>query len=221
MVAGAAMLAGLAPSPATAQEAQSQRARDLFLQTGQGARILAAGPLYRDDLPGCPAAIPACQSDKAIAPGEHVLVDEVKGDLVRALWLDPKGGGEVVEGWVPAAAIRRTPGKYRARDWHGSWHRADSDISIGPGKDGALTVSGEAVWIQRGPNAFDLAAPHVGELEAQARPFGATLRIDPPGSDCAVAMRLAGEYLLVTDNGWCGGMNVTFSGIYRRTPLRD
>ena len=36
--------------------------------------------------------------------------------------------------------------------------------------------------------------------------------------DCRARMRLIGPYLLVADNGQCGGLNVSFSGAYRRTP---
>jgi hypothetical protein len=40
-----------------------------------------------------------------------------------------------------------------------------------------------------------------------------------PG-DCAVRLRRAGKWLLVDDNDNCGGMNVTFDGIYTRSAAR-
>jgi hypothetical protein len=39
--------------------------------------------------------------------------------------------------------------------------------------------------------------------------------VDAEGPECRVAMRLIGPYLIANDAMKCGGMNVTFSGIYR------
>ena len=33
---------------------------------------------------------------------------------------------------------------------------------------------------------------------------------------CTVTLRLLGPYLVASDNGGCGGMNVHFTGVYRR-----
>jgi hypothetical protein len=40
---------------------------------------------------------------------------------------------------------------------------------------------------------------------------------DDSGADCDVTMRRRGPYLVVDDNRNCGGLNVTFEGIYVRT----
>ena len=37
---------------------------------------------------------------------------------------------------------------------------------------------------------------------------------------CKMTLRLVGEYLIADDNGECGGMNVTFDGVYRRKKKR-
>lgn len=36
--------------------------------------------------------------------------------------------------------------------------------------------------------------------------------------DCTVGLRRLGPWLVVDDNLACGGMNVTFRGVYRRRP---
>jgi hypothetical protein len=69
----------------------------------------------------------------------------------------------------------------------------------------------------------------VGELEGKGRPRGQTLAIGydpdqssfPPGKDeppdsCAAKLELYGRYLVVEDNNGCGGLNVSFTGIYVR-----
>jgi hypothetical protein len=38
--------------------------------------------------------------------------------------------------------------------------------------------------------------------------------------DCRVRMRRLGSFLLVEDNRRCGGINVSFSGIYQRSGRR-
>lgn len=37
-------------------------------------------------------------------------------------------------------------------------------------------------------------------------------------TDCKVWLRRLGPWLVVDDNLACGGMNVTFRGVYRRQP---
>ena len=70
---------------------------------------------------------------------------------------------------------------------------------------------------------------HVGELEGKGRPQGQMLAIgfDPdrstfppasgaPPDTCAAKLELYGRYLVVEDNGGCGGLNVSFTGTYAR-----
>jgi hypothetical protein len=33
---------------------------------------------------------------------------------------------------------------------------------------------------------------------------------------CGITLRLVGDFLVADDNGDCGGVNVTFDGVYRR-----
>jgi hypothetical protein len=51
-------------------------------------------------------------------------------------------------------------------------------------------------------------------------PDGNVLKIGENDTDefaCKVTMRLIDEFLVVIDNLKCGGANVSFSGVYRRT----
>ena len=74
-----------------------------------------------------------------------------------------------------------------------------------------LLVSGTALWIGLNDNV------HIGELaEATAQRDGDGLKL-APYDGCAVTLRRAGPWLIVDDNMGCGGLNVTFRGVYRRT----
>jgi hypothetical protein len=70
-------------------------------------------------------------------------------------------------------------------------------------------------------------AVNIGEISAELQPAGdalaftmgtdETLAFDKGDEyDCRVRLRRLVDYLLITDNGNCGGMNVRFDGVYRR-----
>jgi hypothetical protein len=68
----------------------------------------------------------------------------------------------------------------------------------------------------------------VGGFEGSAQPVGARLAYGekydgakPPeemnSTECLVRLWLIGDYLMAEDNRNCGGMNVSFIGVYRRS----
>src|SRR5262245_11163101 len=98
-----------------------------------------------------------------------------------------------------------------------------------------VEVSGHAIWGSYDRQRVKWGAIHVGELNGKGRPRGRTLAIgyDPDRSgfppardeardDCAAKLQLYGRYLVVEDDGTCGGLNVSFIGIYVRVKsLKD
>ncbi|MGH6843688.1 MAG: hypothetical protein ACRECU_02990, partial [Methylocella sp.] len=77
------------------------------------------------------------------------------------------------------------------------------------------------------PDRVKRGAVNIGIIEGMTSPKGAalsftmgegaTLPVDKGDEgDCKVWMRRLGPYLLVNDNNNCGGMNVSFSGVYTR-----
>jgi hypothetical protein len=103
--------------------------------------------------------------------------------------------------------------------WIGDWtaqtgeNQQSLTITLRGGK---LHITGVAVWYDRTNAARDLI------------PSGYfTTIVDPPNSDrvslspgdlpgCIVHLRLFVRKLIAHDNQLCGGMNVTFTGAYRR-----
>ncbi|MBK9530064.1 MAG: hypothetical protein IPO41_17540 [Acidobacteria bacterium] len=60
---------------------------------------------------------------------------------------------------------------------------------------------------------------HIGELDGRFPHKDGVLEYSDGDSefDCKATMQLAVErFLIVADNGNCGGANVSFSGIYRK-----
>ena len=61
---------------------------------------------------------------------------------------------------------------------------------------------------------------HNGSFEAHVKPQGDTITFEDDGrnygSGCKVRMQRIGPWLLIEDDGGCGGAAVTFTGLYRR-----
>ena len=107
----------------------------------------------------------------------------------------------------------------RVSDWLGSWDQPHAGIEIKPGGiGGRLRIEGIA--------AFQAARDvHTGDIDAQVMPDRDTIAFLDDGwlpfetkcdSGCRVRMHRVGPFLLVEDNGDCGGAGVTFTGLYHR-----
>jgi hypothetical protein len=180
------------------------------------------------DAKGCPNATDACRAKAFLVPGDRVILKQTVGAFVCADFIGTKRI-QSRPGWLPASAIvPETPPPITLADWLGKWSQVEATITFKPGsKAGTLSISGDATWGSLDPERVKLGAIHVGNIEGTTSPNGAdlsfamgengTLPVDKGGeSDCKVWMRRLGPYLLVSDNNNCGGMNVSFSGIYSR-----
>ncbi|MBB4837989.1 hypothetical protein HNP52_001040 [Sphingomonas kyeonggiensis] len=172
-----------------------------------------------DEREGCPAPTAACRRKGYVVAGDRLVAWEAKGALTRVTYLAP-GSTLPSEGWIESAALRRVaPTPPKASDWLGGWNVWEAEIDITRGaRPGSLHFSGNATWGARDPERVKIGAINTGGFGAD-RPVPAGDRIevsDAEEPDCRVAMRLLGPYLIARDNGQCGGLNVTFTGVYRR-----
>jgi hypothetical protein len=178
--------------------------------------------------PQCPSAQSTCKLKAFLVPGDEVLIGAANGPYVCATFKSKPG--IQTSGWLPSAALEMiAPEGALARSWQGKW-QADQDREIVVTSNGdEVSVSGTAVWGSHDPERVKRGGVHTGELEGKSRPRAQTLAIgyDPdrvafppsPGEApdaCAAQLKLLGRYLLVEDNGMCGGANVTFTGLYVR-----
>lgn len=180
------------------------------------ARVSAGSPrelhFHRDD-DGCPGAGESrCRSVAYVLPGDELIVARETAGW-SCVWYH--GAKRETVGWVRSARLERaaSPGDL---DWRGRWRsrpgHAELRISGGSGT-GELNLIGSAAW--RGGTAA-MPVVHEGELRGAIRPAATRAVLGDasrPGACSAQLLRL-GRYLLVHDNGACGGANVRFDGVY-------
>ena len=178
----------------------------------------AKAVFYHDvEVDGCPAPTTRCQRRAYIVGGDLVLIGESKGKLIKAAY--GNAGGRPTEGWILRSVVEPIPTPRAAPSaWLGSWtyDEASIDISRGP-RPGRIKASGIATWGMHDPERVKTGGINTGEFEDEGTIAGDRILFDDTDSDgCRVSMRLIGPYLVVADNDDCGGLNVTFSGFYRR-----
>jgi hypothetical protein len=166
---------------------------------------------FYGDEKNCPAG-GNCRLKSYVIPGDEVIISRRFGNFACA-WYQPKKGPETV-GWLPLNKLESVESTGR-RNWTGIWNFYDNEIKIAAaGTPNIYKVSGNAFWKGLGDNI------HIGELAGDAKLVEGRLKYGEDDEDeyaCRVTLRLVGEYLIVADNLNCGGVNVTFSGVYRRT----
>lgn len=168
---------------------------------------------------GCQQA-GTCGQERYLVAGDQVVVTATQGDWA-CVWYSHPGGRVTWRRVMPRRNLQviRPP----ATPLTGTWQAASNTILLRPAAK-KLLVRGTATWpflndpspdaqqqIARGgvnTGSIDAATPwQVGQTNAHFK----------DAQQCELKVRTLGPYLLATDNGQCGGINVTFEGIYRRT----
>jgi hypothetical protein len=157
----------------------------------------------------------ACRDRGYLVPGDSVAIAKHYAGLA-CVWFNRRNVNDEIVGWLPQTALDES--KPRAApptsSWVKEWSRYiasgnESKITITLAPDGrSLRVAGFAEWMSGGATE-----PHTGEFEGSAQAQGNQLTIHDNG--CVVEMFLLGDdHLFVRDHFDCGGMNVTFRGLY-------
>jgi hypothetical protein len=169
---------------------------------------------FADDRDDCPAG-KNCAAKAYLVSGDKVVVSRTLGDFVCSWFVGVRNSGRA--GWLRTSDLNivEPPAKVPLSAWLGDWDYYDNRITFTNNKlSGYLNVTGNAVWKGLGDNV------HVGELDDRAQPKGNVLKCGEAETDgyaCLATMRLIGEFLVVADNMNCGGANVSFSGVYKRS----
>lgn len=185
--------------------------------------------------PACPAAIARCARKAFVVPGDAVIVTAISGAYACAAFTGPAPKAAATVGWLPRAMLVEAARDTTARapaDWAGTWRSGpEQEIRIRPGGGGQIVVAGDATFGGSDPERVRRGGVNVGEIagtsavengtaafafgdDGTTRPFDAKR---PEGADlCRVRLWRLGRYLVAADNMMCGGMNVTFTGVYRR-----
>jgi hypothetical protein len=176
----------------------------------------------------CPNSSHECRDKGYLVPGDQVIVSSIESGFACVDYINAKGLGRA--GWLPRSAISLLPERASGPEgWAGQWTGGPEQmISIEKGsRAGEIKIGGEASYGSLDPERARRGAVNIGEIDAVVKPSGASLAFTMGDNaalpydkgdtyDCRVRMRLLDPFLLVEDNGNCGGMNVSFSGAYRR-----
>lgn len=183
--------------------------------------------------PACPAETDACKRKGFVVPGDVVLAPAKPAPVICTSYIAPgakqvKGVFTETSGYLPASVLKDVPlGAPKLEEWAGKWSRsAEAEITIASAAGGKLKVAGQATFGALDAGRVKRGAVNMGELEGERAPRGNMLALGegydgtkPFGDDrseCRARLRLFGRYLVVEDNGGCGGLNVSFTGIYVR-----
>lgn len=168
---------------------------------------------FNDEREDCPGGN-GCETKSYVVPGDEIIINREFNGFGCGWFSTPKSGGFV--GWLKLEDLeyKKLPASYSLQNWLGEWRDGSSTISFTNNKlKGWLNVLGDATWTGLGDNV------NVGALDNRAEPNNGVLNYAEGDDDyeCKATMRLVGKYLLVADNMKCGGLNVTFSGVYMRS----
>lgn len=173
---------------------------------------------FHSDDEGCPGK-EGCRTKAYVIPGDEVFVNQVKDGWACA-WYPGKTNETV--GWLKAELLDIAPQgpPPRLAEWVGTWTLYENEIRIAAAPDGkSLSISGDAVW-EGGQSTAGYPIVHVGELSGTALPQGSRVELKDTEVEedyaCVARLTLLGRHLFVDDNGNCGGVNVTFDGVYKR-----
>jgi hypothetical protein len=120
---------------------------------------------------------------------------------------------DVWYGWVSAERWQRDAYQETSpKAWIGVWQNEDAKIKIQSGDGTNLDIVGNALWI-----GGAMGNAHFGDFQTSGTPQDGVISMgvgSEPGL-CQIALRVMGHFLFAADNQSCGGMNVTFNGLYR------
>ncbi len=203
---------------ALALAAATQVVKDESLVRWENMWIAKVNPGARSYFYTCPELKPTCRTRAYVVPGDLVVVESTRGRSATAQFISANGA--VTQGYLLVPTISRLRVQSpTAPIWAGSWERVEADIRIIPTPTrSTFSIKGYATWGAHDPDRIRRGAINMGNLNGAAKIHNNNLVLKPTGDDeCFATMRFLGPYLLVWDNNKCGGHNVTFSGIYRRS----
>lgn len=115
---------------------------------------------------------------------------------------------------VALAVLSCSESKLDAEEINGIYTADDVDATIGLElmEDGKVKMQGDATWMTG-------MKVHTGEIAGMLELDGKTMEYDTGSDeyDCHVKFEFSNGLLVVEDNYRCGGMNVTFTSVYKKT----
>ena len=212
------LIAALSGTARAADAVQCRNGNFLMQEATFGiASVIGAPRIYfRLDTPPCPDDSVRCRDRAYLVPGDTVVTGAASGRYVCVYFPIRYGGGA---GYVRRDEFKSLPlpASVPLAAWTGTWRDGDDSIVLRAAA-GTLTASGEAYWPSaHPPPKLRPGGPNVGDMSGTAAPNGNTVVFgDNDPAECKVTLTLLPPFLLAIDNKNCGGMNVSFTGVYRK-----
>jgi hypothetical protein len=219
--AGVILAAGLLVSGwVQAQTTDDDMCRNGLFPSQQEFQVAAVGRAvpklyFFNDWDGCPQKGATCQTKAYVVPGDRLLIGKTHGEWSCA-WYQGKSRETV--GWVRNNdLVTQAQAPVQTAGWLGTWKQ----VYKGPGRivvshvGDTLQVDGQTRWIGQNTENF---GELLGQLAISGRHGHLGPAIGKETYECGADMTRIGEFLIVHDNGRCGGLNVRFDGLYVRAP---
>jgi hypothetical protein len=185
-----------------------------------------------------------CNSQSHVDTGDVLLVTMDASDYLYVAYINKSA--KRTEGWIARDRVEKAPAdRADISGWLGHWADDADDITITPSHNrGFVLAKGYATYGAQDPEIDRRGGINTGEFAAKFMPEGGFAAFavgdendpelgykfkDDKGNIqktikyggkkihiCKIKLRKLSTYLIVNDNGFCGGNNVTFSGYYRK-----
>lgn len=173
-------------------------ARAALMQITSGTGVRA---FLQDKARPCPTTAACPWRRKAyLTQGDVVLASQALGGFRCVYHASPRG--KLTAGFV-AVAFLKPMAEPPAADLAGKWRSDDGAVIEIKARGAVLRATGDASYMANSGGFDGPVTP---------TPTGFTVADD----SCTVAARRRGPYLAVSDNGMCGGYNVSFGGLYTK-----
>lgn len=174
---------------------------------GSGDRVQ-----MQDRAEACPATGACPWRRQGYVVGGDVVFASAPVNGFRCVYVGAASTGQLLAGFLPADRLepQGEAGHVTPEFLKGTW-RADEYSRIDFRQEGARALASGSATYGEG------ASTNMGEFEGEVALDGPGFAYQEAEDGCQVTGLRRGPYLVVRDNNRCGGLNVTFNGIYVRT----
>lgn len=173
----------------------------------------------------CPANLLSCRRGASLASGDEVVVASVKDNQACAEYHDTNQYNSGTAGWLPLSRLTKIA---PASNWIGRWINDDA-IILGKPQGDKTRIDATTILELGGGARYGKFGALVDPRQPLAR-FGYTAgdsedeketlldyQDNPPVGTCEVKLAQLGPYIVASDNNACGGLEVSFGGVFRRS----